>query len=542
MTNNSPLNLYSFHPHTAEVYTAVHKWLATQKDAEKYKSVRYPGGDQRKQQMEDLLNEPTLKMAAAQYNIFFPTHYFKVLYTLENIVTLEKICNWFTCNPHLYFIDIGCGAGAASAAFLQTTLSLVENQDICLIHPLYISCVGIDVNKGALPLYNQLMLEFQKKLIPWNINLEFTLGLGGIRENILTIRNHLIKKREKWNQPCLSNILMFQSNVIDMLEQEHSKRRQEDKSLIGYNVNSNVILSDDKWFADDYAMVYKQLFEEIPGDLMHTITIGTSNSDNHRVKQMGAAIDRIFGSSRHQFESVGKGTKSLTFKNPQNSYWENNPKDTHIYFHVDVSKITSVKLEEDQDWHNVTSRDNLEVAWVRARKHLLKESLCDEVEIRLFEKNLERNLNRLQVFLVAYVKEVDHEEDYISYPFPKKISQARWRGLSGLEEEILSVAIIQKLGNKVAELRGSSYAYRMTREPGNKTTEYLYSSWFGAYKNFVKDACLAAEKFQACLIIRADIKSFYTHIIQDKLISLVSQELIESKRIRWLLRLLLSKN
>ncbi len=44
------------------------------------------------------------------------------------------------------------------------------------------------------------------------------------------------------------------------------------------------------------------------------------------------------------------------------------------------------------------------------------------------------------------------------------------------------------------------------------------------------------------MIICVDIESFYTRIIQDRLIELAGKELTESKRIRWLLKLLLSKN
>ncbi|MDJ0516268.1 MAG: reverse transcriptase domain-containing protein [Trichodesmium sp. MO_231.B1] len=44
------------------------------------------------------------------------------------------------------------------------------------------------------------------------------------------------------------------------------------------------------------------------------------------------------------------------------------------------------------------------------------------------------------------------------------------------------------------------------------------------------------------VIICVDIESFYTKIIQARLIELTAEELTESKRIRWLLKLLLSKN
>jgi hypothetical protein len=47
------------------------------------------------------------------------------------------------------------------------------------------------------------------------------------------------------------------------------------------------------------------------------------------------------------------------------------------------------------------------------RKYLFEGSLFDEVELRLFEINLEGNINRLQKQLIAYVQEEAHKEDYI---------------------------------------------------------------------------------------------------------------------------------
>lgn len=543
MTSNPIKNPYSFHPYIADAYSAVHDWLATQEDANGYKDVRYPRRGT--SEMDDLLNEPTLKMAAAQYNIYFPTHYFKVIYILENIITPARLLNWIEQNQYLCLIDIGCGAGAASAAFLQTIISTIETFNFKLTHPLHICCVGIDVNLFTLPIYNKLMHEIKSRIIIQNVDLKFNVCPGGIIEKIGKISNYLIQKRDRWNQPCISNLFMIQSNVIDMLEKEHNKRKQEAAQLIKYEINHAAILGDEQWFADDYASVYKLLFEEIPVDLLHTITIGTNN-DNYRVNKMGNAISQIFGSSRHQFESLVRGTYNLTFKNPDNCYWKDNNRgrnkpDPKISFHIDVSKITSVKLEEDQDWHDVTNLKNLEAAWVCARNHLLDESLCDEVEIRLFENNLHQNLYRLQSLLVAYVEEVDREDDYIAYDFPKNSSEVRRRGLSRMEGEILSVAIVKILGRKVANRRENSYAYRMKNEYGNRPTEKLYEHWFLGYKNFIESSLSAAKQYPNGIVLRADIKSFYTKIIQDKLNELVSQELSESQRVRWLLRLLLCK-
>ncbi len=112
---------FSFHPDIASAYSAVHEWLAKQQETKGYKNISL-------QEAGKLLSEKTLKSAATQYNHFFPAHYFKVIYTLENIVTSQKFLHWIDTNQHIYLIDIGCGAGAATIAFLEKIISFREKE------------------------------------------------------------------------------------------------------------------------------------------------------------------------------------------------------------------------------------------------------------------------------------------------------------------------------------------------------------------------------------------------------------------------------
>jgi hypothetical protein len=132
-------------------------------------------------------------------------------------------------------------------------------------------------------------------------------------------------------------------------------------------------------------------------------------------------------------------------------------------------------------------------------------------------------------------------DEIISYRVPKSLSSSRPKGLSRIEEEILSVAIIQKLGDKASQLRGSSYAYRISGKPSIRDTEYLYEYWFQAYCYYMKKARDSASRYPNGVILRVDIESFYTKIIQDQLCNELSRELTVSERVRWLIRLLLSK-
>ncbi|MBW4495672.1 MAG: RNA-directed DNA polymerase [Oscillatoria princeps RMCB-10] len=537
MTSNS--DRYHFHPYIQQAYTAVHEWLARQQKAHGYKNVSY-------QESGQYLSEKTLKGAAVQYNIYFPAHYFKVAKTLKKIVPGEKLLSWINHNSHLCLIDIGCGAGAASAAFVETVMCLREERN-----PVNIYCVGIDVNPYALPIYNQFMMQIKSKVRSSSkINLEYKVVPEGIREAVLKLILSLRQKREQWQQPFLSHVFMMQSNVIDFLEKEYKTQRDKHQDIKTLGVASEILLNDWETFTQEYALAYKQLCEEVPIERLHAITIGSSNDkypiydDLRRLQDMASALEQTFGSSRHKVERVDLGTHQVNYGNPTDCYWYKFKKEYFSDFHLNVSTITSAKLEEDQDWNEVISIENLELAWARAHHNFLKDAIFDEVEIRLFEKNLENNLNNIQKQLMAYIEDVARSDERISYKFPKNLSKARPRLLSRMEEEILSTAIIQKLGHK-ADCLQSSYAYRLARTDGNQDTEYLYEPWFNTYYDgFLAKARESVLQLQQenGVVLQIDIKSYYTEIIQDKLIELATQELrTQSERIRWLLQVLLSK-
>lgn len=182
------------------------------------------------------------------------------------------------------------------------------------------------------------------------------------------------------------------------------------------------------------------------------------------------------------------------------------------------------------------------MAWARARNNLLRETLCDETEMRLFELSLDVRLERLREQLCAYASDVALTDEMLSYKVPKNLKVSRSKVLSRIEEEILSVAIIQKLGDKASQLRGSSYAYRISGKHEYKDTEYLYEYWFKAYCYYMKKARDSAHNYPNGAILRLDIESFYTKIVQDHLCEELSKELTDSQRVRWLIRLLLSKD
>jgi hypothetical protein len=523
-------NHRSFHPYIADAYTAVHQWLATKPQVNGYQNINCYS------QCDDI----TFKSAAAQYSLYFPTHYFKVIHTLENIITPEKLLTWLGQNRNICLVDVGCGAGAASIAFLEIILRLKEQEKIT--QPVNIYCLGIDVNKWTLAIYNKLITQVQPKVVSSEINLEFHTLPKSIEEAVIPAIRCLSKKREQWQQPFLCHVLMIHSTVVDLLSSQHKREQQEYEELkeLG-GIDSDLIVGNYAKYSEEYALAYKLLFEEVPIERLSVITIGTDR-DRAPVQEMSDALAQGFKSSDHNVESdsLSQQIYRVYYENPIGSYWKDIRKNNQYYsnFHVDVSNITSAKLQQDNDWHQVISTENIERAWVCTRKYLFEESLFDEVEIRLFEINLEDNIYRLQKQLIAYVQEEAPKQDYISYNFVKNSASTRPKGLSRMEVEILSTAIIQKLGEN-SRLQGNSYAYRLPAQR-ERETEYLYENWFSAYSLFLSDLRMNAQKYENGVVIRVDIESYYTRIVQDSLLEL-TKDLTESQRIRWLLKILLSK-
>ena len=521
---------YSFHTYIQEAYIAVHEWLATQEDFKGYKTITsYSGCNDEKK---------PFKSAAAQYHLYFPAHFFKVKYSLESIISLEVLQNWLECNSHICLIDVGCGAGAGSIAFVETILRLKKAQQ--WTNPINIYCLGIDANYGTLPIYNQLMLQIKSKVMSSNIKLEHEVKPGPIMEAISSVLSSLENKRNSWNKPNLSQVLIINSTVVDWLKKQHDRKLIEYKKLKNLGIKSNLIVDNFREYSRTYALAYKQLFETIPIDSMSVITIGTGK-DREPVQEMKNALAKEFKNSNHDLTSRQIIEHQVRYKNPKGSYYYQPSK---IYpgkpFYTHVTTITNANLKEDLNWHGVLSMENLELAWARARHNFLREAIFSEVEIRVFENNLDYNLKNLQQQLMAYLEDIARTGDRIFYQIRKNPLNTRSRLLSRLEEEILSTAIVQKLGRKVDFLQ-HSYAYCLAKTD-NSETEYLYEPWFDAYyKKFIAKACESAQKYENGIVIEVDIKDYYKQIFQNQLIGLASQQLhTEGSRIKWLLNVLLS--
>ncbi len=537
-----------FHPSIAEAYTAVHQWLDTIEKAQGYKSIDPRG------KWQKILKSEDLKNSAFQYYNLFPAHYFKAAHVLENIVNEDRLISWLRHKQKFCILDIGCGAGAGTAAVIESVLILKEQGKIS--NEINILAIGVDPNKFSILLYKRLMEKLKSSTVGV-LNIEFKCVKSGFPEATRGIIQNLKDTLNISQLPCLSNILTIQLNVISPLSQTFREEKDEYNELLEIDPEICDFLTEvPDEFGNAEAHAYKQILEDVPVDTMHVLTIATKNIEKYvqantnsetaleeRVREMSSTLRDVIG-KRHTVEQLNNDNHEIFFENPDSSYWKDRNRaktGDPVRFYADFQTVWSADLEEDKEWNEVISLDNLRLAWARARNNLLRETLCDETEMRLFDLSLDIRLGELREQLCAYASDVALTDEMLSYRVPKNFSVSRPKGLSRIEEEILSVAIIQKLGDKASQLRGSSYAYRISGKSGIRGTEYLYEYWFQAYCHYMKKARDSANRYPNGVILRVDIESFYTKIIQNQLCNELSRELTVSERVRWLIRLLLSK-
>ncbi|MEG3899960.1 MULTISPECIES: RNA-directed DNA polymerase [unclassified Microcoleus] len=547
---SEPQPIYrQFHPLVADAYTAVHQWLDGLDSANGYKSIDPRG------KWPKILQEKDLKSVAVQYYHLFPTHYFKAAHILENVVSENRLISWLRHKQKFCILDIGCGAGSGTAAVLETILTLKEKGEIS--NDISILAIGVDPTQFSLLLYKQLMTKLKYSAVD-AVELNFVCVKSGFPEATTGIIQNLKKELSILQLPCLSNILTIQLNVVSPFSQNFRNQEDEYNALMEIDPEMCDFLTEvPEKFGNAEANAYRQIIEDVPVDTMHILTIATKNIEKYvqantnsevtleeRVKEMASTIRDVIG-KRHTVKQIHGDKHQIFFENPNSSYWKDKNRDKTgdpINFYADFRTICSADLAEDKDWNGVISLENLRLAWARARNNLLREALFDETEMRLFERDIEVRLYDLHEQLNAYYDDVALTNDLISYKVPKNAKGIRPKGLSRIEEEIISVAIIQKLGDKTSQLRGSSYAYKISAKHDIRETEYLYEYWFDAYRDYMKKARGSASNYPNGAILRVDIESFYTKIIQDRLCTELSSELTVSERVRWLIRLLLSKN
>ncbi len=431
-------------------YREVHSWLSEFPEAYGYESLYPPN-----------IKSEALKDIAAQFGCYFPAHYFKTLYAFSEIMGRETLRDWLQLSTTLVIVDLGCGGGAATAAIIAQLINL---QDASELNPnMNIVCIGVDPIPSALGIYYRMINSLKQRLYARSIGLEMRLIYKSIAESRTEVEDCLRSVLTTCVQPAISNVILVQSNVVEPLGREHDKQLEAQKRLRHLQVPSELFALESS-FGTREARMYHQLFSRIPIDKQLMVTVGTDGED---IRQLVSAMAASLADEFSRFQPVRLADETLyrvDYVNPLGSFWRER-KGINKYcskFYADIATVKNSETEGDADWHKVIAVENLELAWARARALLQREVLYDEIEIRLFERNLEANLKRLRQELLSYDVNVARTCERLQFRFVKneKEEEGRPRVLSRIEEEIVSIAMVQELGAAAFGLNATSFAYR----------------------------------------------------------------------------------
>jgi hypothetical protein len=445
----------SFHPIMASAYSAVHEWLGEIPDAQGYKELNYS------KDILHCLEKGDLKSTAFQFYSLFPRYYFQASHILDNIIESNRLLNRLRYHPRIYLLDVGCVMGAATAAFIEKILTLPQEE--IASKKIEIICVGIDPNIYGYAIYQKLMQELQEKIKPFNITLDFKTINQPLAPAILSTISHLKNKLndQDTSLKSLSNLFIMQLDLASSISQDDLLQKERNKKLKALGLAPEIDTDIEKEFWQDEALSYKRLLEEVPIEKLHLTTIGTKNLEkslkqiiqvsdiNEGINAICTAFDKFL--CKHRISYVMEGRQAVDFENPVSSYWyEQNQINYADQFQAVCQTIKNSELEEDNEWNKLISLENIELAWVKARNNVFDESFYDEVEIRLFENNLDENL----LFLIDNLVNRLYSDNFlpsnqdIEYKFVKGRSKGRPKQLTRLEEEILAIAILQTIGLK----------------------------------------------------------------------------------------------
>ena len=492
--------LYRFPDFMHDVYGDLHDWLDSREDTVGFRTV------------DTDIDAEDPRGIAKLFHEFFPAHYFKVACSLEELISLATIKSWIDSSGKLCVIDVGCGSGVASCALIEAIAAVIKQHDIR--HLVHVHLIGVDPTKAALELYRSAIHRVgNSDKIPQNLDISFDIVCEKILEGALLVQSRLHKLIEDWDQPSIPRTLLLQVNVLRPLCKQ---------------------MSD---FAD-LSQAYHQIFASTPMDWIHCLTIGTSGWLN-KVQRMEHYIKQSF--SAHDVESLPLNERVHYVNPPCSMYRGQGRKTYHSEFHATYASIKSAEWLNDESWLKTIEPDNIMLAWARARMALLRDSLADEAEIRLFDRDVPRFIGRLQRRLAVYAEDLFRPKEQIHYELPKNTQSFRPKNLSRFEEEILSVALIQVAGDDFLRDR-NIYAFRLNNDKESKS-EYLYQYFGFGYEDWISKARSAAESTPEGVVIRTDLSSYYTRISQSGLTETLWTEMrVESERVKWLLHKVFHKH
>jgi len=522
----------SFPPEVDGAYCAVCESLSTRMpcfDKRGSPTTLDPRGDE----------ELDRRNAGREFTYLLPSHHMKVYRCLLKVesylhnMRLDRDGGAVLDTPNVVVVDDGCGGGTASAAIISLLVKYQSyRRDRQLpVHPVVVNCVGVDPRDPALEIYAEFLQECSDRVGRHLVQVESILVLPG------TLPANLAHVMETLARPRTHSVTLVLANLIRSLTRERTETGLRRQAYARLGLAQRLAERWGKDVGGEEISAVAALLESGVVDVVVVPLIAALGPDSDSVtdartrwaEQMTAFQGSLDGklSATHSVLTHPVEAECVSLVYPTGSYHDKyraHQRSGQIEYDSAFSIVFNRSYTSDSYWQRVLTHSNLMLAWARVRHALTSGPLDDSIELRLFDRDVEERLRRLRRDILSYRWDQLAVAGMLNYPVPKgHDKEPRPMSLCRLEDQILTVALLQtKCTHRVFSHR-RSYANRLIR--GGKG-EFLYEGWYEAYyEGFIGGARKAAEEHPSYMVIRTDISSFYTNIVQRSLFEAAEKHL-----------------
>jgi hypothetical protein len=213
---------------------------------------------------------------------------------------------------------------------------------------------------------------------------------------------------------------------------------------------------------------------------------------------------------------------TVTFDNPPRSKWyELGIPTRSVKFNQGQCLSLVPSFRRQGLLHNALTRETLYLAWAKTRHWKSHHnSISDEVEIKLFESDLEWKLWRFRQMAYSNTLQGEYNKYVIPYKSPKSSKENDTRRLSEcrFEDEMLMVALAWAQQHKFKQTFDKVGRISFANRLSDREDEFPYEYWFRAYWDFVANTVYRTLKgISGGEYQQIDIQRYYDEIRQDKL-------------------------
>lgn len=394
---------------------------------------------------------------------WFPTHFYKaqhVIYEYE-----RTYCEWITSllqQDYISVVDIGAGVGTFCLALIDALYKEGKNPvlDLVLVEP---NMYHHDLAREWLNRYTARVgvrvrtLEIVPKLFPEDACLQEVISL--------------------LKQLPVQFLVIALCNIVNWLDPAW---------LRGYRKECEFVSA----LVDQVGPMHAVLF-----------SVETKSWLGGSVRLLYNRLARF----PNVYRCEGPAKVTITFKNfPGSAYDWKTWHDLTYWYGIFTFNTAIAKM---------TDREKLKWAYFKARMGLRREFPSDEVEIKLFEKDLEKNLascgNSIQ-------KEYNFCAQPLQFFVPKDSKKKRPRVLDSVADAVVGSAFIEVLGRPIDNrFLPVSCGNRLGKEKSEFTYRWFWKAW---RSDFMGEGISMARDKGYTHYRKLDIRSFYPSIPQSQLL------------------------